>query len=316
MPQLGLIFRVLVASPSDCVQERKIIPEVIAAWNAVHSLSAGAVLEPVMWETHSRPAMGNRPQELLNKQLVQNCDLLVGAFWTRLGTPTGKADSGTVEEIEEFRSASRPVLLYFSSAPVVPESLEREQYEALLKYRDELQQDGLYSRYETHADFRDQFQRHLASTMIDLLKDAKPGAPVVGGEGSKPDPLEEQRRTVQEFRAQFEGFLRRLRAEWSAERDSDPINIDEGKFILDRAAGELIHFRSMITHDGSDLSSTLDDALKRIKALGRHELYMDGGRSFKEFWSLGDGVLEDLGRVPAIINEVLETPDKEGQTEP
>ena len=28
MPQPGLIFRVLVASPGDCAQERKIIPEV------------------------------------------------------------------------------------------------------------------------------------------------------------------------------------------------------------------------------------------------------------------------------------------------
>jgi hypothetical protein len=127
MPQPGLIFRVLVASPGDCAQERKIIPEVIAAWNAVNSLSTAAVIEPVRWETHARPEMGDRPQAIINKQLVRHCDLLIGAFWTRLGTPTGDAESGTAEEIEEFRKAGKPVLLYFSSAPVVPDSLDMEQ---------------------------------------------------------------------------------------------------------------------------------------------------------------------------------------------
>jgi hypothetical protein len=34
---------------------------------------------------------------------VESGDILMGVFWTRLGTPTGKAPSGTVEEIEHFR---------------------------------------------------------------------------------------------------------------------------------------------------------------------------------------------------------------------
>lgn len=89
MAQTGTIFRALVASPSDCAHERKIIPEVIAAWNAVHSLSTAAIIEPVLWESHSRPGMGSRPQEVINQQLVTNCDLVIGAFWTRLSTPTG-----------------------------------------------------------------------------------------------------------------------------------------------------------------------------------------------------------------------------------
>lgn len=94
----------------------------------VHSIDRSTIVEPVLWETHSRPAFGDRPQELLNQQLVKNCDLLIGAFWTRLGTPTGKAESGTAEEIEQFRSEGKPVLLYFSSAPAMPESIDPDQY--------------------------------------------------------------------------------------------------------------------------------------------------------------------------------------------
>lgn len=60
MAQTGTIFRALVASPSDCAHERKIIPEVIAAWNAVHSLSTAAIIEPVLWESHSREWAADR----------------------------------------------------------------------------------------------------------------------------------------------------------------------------------------------------------------------------------------------------------------
>jgi len=59
--------------------------------------------------------MGDRPQAILNKQLGEISNILIGIFWTRLGTHTGQAESGTVEEIEEFMKAGKPVLLYFSN---------------------------------------------------------------------------------------------------------------------------------------------------------------------------------------------------------
>lgn len=119
MPYQATVYRILIASPSDVTSERKAIPDVIGAWNATHSEDYSVVLLPVMWETHSTPEMGDRPQAILNKQLVASCDLLVGAFWTRIGTHTGVSESGTIEEIEEIRKAGKPVLLYFSSQPVV-----------------------------------------------------------------------------------------------------------------------------------------------------------------------------------------------------
>ena len=55
-------------------------------------------LEPVKWG-NACPTRGWRTAAaILNKQLVENCDILIGTFWTRLGTNTGMAESGTVEE--------------------------------------------------------------------------------------------------------------------------------------------------------------------------------------------------------------------------
>ena len=311
MPQQGIIFRALIASPSDCVQERKIIPEVIRAWNAVHSLDRSAIVEPVLWETHSRPAFGDQPQEILNQQLVKSCDLVIGAFWTRLGTPTGKAKSGTAEEIEQFRTEGKPVLLYFSSAPAVPESIDPDQYKALVEYKKGLSSAGLYSVYESLADFRDQLHRHFAGHMIDLIaKFAGLGYEML--DDAIPNNALESSKTHQlaEFISQFESFLRRIEAEWEAERDSNPYNTEDGKYILNSAADEVVHFKSMIREDSSGISQSFGEVLKKLRGLQRHQTYIDGGVSFKAFWDSGNEVLESLRSISDKLNEVLAEPNK------
>src|SRR5438270_8352332 len=40
---------------------------------------------PLRWETHTAPEYGRRPQEVINRQIVDHCDFLVGVFWTRVG---------------------------------------------------------------------------------------------------------------------------------------------------------------------------------------------------------------------------------------
>ena len=60
---------------------------------------------PVGWETHSHPEMNKKtksPQDVINKQVLKDCDVLIGIFWARIGTPTKKHKSGTIEEIYEF----------------------------------------------------------------------------------------------------------------------------------------------------------------------------------------------------------------------
>jgi len=301
MPQQGLIFRILVASPSDCVQERKAVPEIIYSWNAANSLRSAAILEPVLWETHATPAMGDRPQALINKQLVQQCDLLIGVFWTRLGTNTGVAESGTAEEIEEFRKDGKPVLLYFSSAPVIPESIDHEQYQKLIAYKKTLQDQGIVFSYDSVGAFRELLQRHLASTIGDLLAaHGKPSDP-----SSTQEELDEIK-AIKMLKSQFESFLRRFEADWAAERDTEPHGIEDGKYILRDASSEVLSFKSQILKDdGPGLTEILQDALKRLKELGRHELYIDGGVSYREFWEKGDKVLENLKKIPKILEETL-----------
>src|SRR5471030_2439313 len=136
MPYKAKVIKVMIATPSDVAEERRVIRDTVYEWNYVHSEDKDLVLMPVGWESHASPSMGERPQAIINKQVLENCDLLIAAFWTRLGTPTGKASSGTVEEIEEHLKAGKPAMIYFCSKPVALDTVEEKQRKALAKFKE------------------------------------------------------------------------------------------------------------------------------------------------------------------------------------
>jgi hypothetical protein len=166
MPYEARVLKVMIASPGDVSAERQIVRDVLTDWNHMHSEDRGLVLMPIGWETHSAPTMGDRPQAIINKQILGNCDLLVAVFWTRIGSPTGVAVSGTVEEIQEHINAGKPAMIYFSSAPVRPDSVDEKQYAALKEFKQECYNKGLVESYDTLGEFRDKFSRQLTQTII------------------------------------------------------------------------------------------------------------------------------------------------------
>ncbi|MDY0300311.1 MAG: hypothetical protein RBQ99_01870 [Trichlorobacter sp.] len=161
MSYTATTFNVMIASPGDVASERAIIRDVVYEWNAVNSGTRKIVLLPVGWETHSSPEMGAPAQQIINCQVLNKCDLLVGVFWTRIGTPTEKHLSGTVEEIEEHIASGRPAMLYFSSQPVAMDTVDLDQVQRLKEFKQSCQSRGLYEGYDSHAEFKEKFYRHL-----------------------------------------------------------------------------------------------------------------------------------------------------------
>ena len=154
-------FNVMIASPGDVASERSIIRDVIYEWNAVHSNARKIVLLPIGWESHSSPEMGSSPQSIINNQILDKCDLLVGVFWTRIGTATVDFASGTVEEIEKHVNSGKPAMLYFSSQPVAMDTVDLEQVAKLKTFKESCQGRGLYESYDSHSDFKEKFYRQL-----------------------------------------------------------------------------------------------------------------------------------------------------------
>lgn len=164
------VVNVMIASPSDVATERQNIRDIVNGWNAIHAQDRQLVLLPWAWETHASPLMGNRPQAIINKQLLKQCDLLVAVFWTRLGSPTGEATSGTVEEINEHLAAGKPAMIYFSEAPVRLDSVDDAQYAALREFRDDCKKRGLIETYSSIEEFREKFTRQLTQTVLREFK--------------------------------------------------------------------------------------------------------------------------------------------------
>jgi hypothetical protein len=164
------VVRVLIASPGDTGQARLLLRDVIQDLNSLNAEDAQVMLLPVMWERDATPEMGDRPQGIINRQLVDASDVLIGTFWTRLGTPTSEAESGTVEEIERFIRAGKPVLIYFSQEPVVPNSIDAKEYERLNAFRENLKARGLFDGYSTPEELWRKSSAALTRTIRQRFK--------------------------------------------------------------------------------------------------------------------------------------------------
>jgi hypothetical protein len=198
-----------------------VVERVILDWNASHLESMGVMLHPVRWESHAYPASGDRPQAILNKQIVESGDVLIGIFGYRLGTPTGKALSGTIEEIEEFRKAGKYVALYFSSADV-PRSADRNQLEALEAYKKERQKDTLHFEFEDAPNLRAHLTRQLPKIVDEVRRKLKePSLPVIQvGSASSDDSAPTSRVSLREFRGPHIELL---------DVETRPIHLDESE---------------------------------------------------------------------------------------
>jgi nucleoside 2-deoxyribosyltransferase len=172
------VYRVLIASPSDVLEEREAAVRVMQDWNNLHSDNRRVVVLPLRWETHTAPEYNMRPQEAVNRRIVDDCDLLVGIFWTRLGTPTGEADSGTLEEIERVAKAGKPVMLYFSHVPVDPNQVDLDQMEKLKNFKERISPNALVETFGSSLNFRDKFANQLELKIRDLQKADNIGQPL------------------------------------------------------------------------------------------------------------------------------------------
>lgn len=153
---------VLVASPSDTVEERGSVAAELNRWNAARSQRERVCLVPWLYERNAVPLMGGSPQSIINAQAVDRADVVVAIFDTRLGTRTAAAVSGTAEEIDRAVEAGKRVHVYFSSEDIKRESFDADQFKALDKFRRSLEPRGLLGRYDS--------PEHLAQLVRDALE--------------------------------------------------------------------------------------------------------------------------------------------------
>ncbi|MCG2572990.1 DUF4062 domain-containing protein [Acinetobacter sp. ME22] len=166
MAHQAIILNVMIASPSDVAEERQLVRDAIYEWNTIHSKQFGIMLNPIGWETHVAPQMGGRAQEIINKQILENSDILIGIFWTRLGTSTGEYVSGTVEEITKHVEKEKLASIYISQK-AYPNNINVEQLQLLRQQTTTWMDQGLLDFYDNHIDFKQKIKNHLTLHLQD-----------------------------------------------------------------------------------------------------------------------------------------------------
>src|SRR6266545_3231019 len=172
------ILRIVVASPSDVQAERDLLPDIIEELNRGIAGERGLRLELSRWETDAYPGFHpGGPQGLIDPILkITECDLLIGIFWKRFGTPTPDGKTGTEHEFwtayETWKEKGRPqIMVYFSQTPHTPKSRsETDQWGQVLEFQYNFPKDGFWWPYSDKVQFEKLVRNHLTSYIRSLPK--------------------------------------------------------------------------------------------------------------------------------------------------
>ncbi len=157
------VYHIMIGAPSDIKEEVDIVKKVVNKWNDLNSEKEKIVLIPKHWASSTYPTAGARPQASINKQIVDKSDLLICIFGARLGEPTGKALSGSIEEIDEHIKAEKPVMVFFKKSGSY--DIDPAQLQKVKDYRESIQNNVLWVDYRDSEEFaniiRDKIQLFL-----------------------------------------------------------------------------------------------------------------------------------------------------------
>ena len=114
MSRVVMEYKILVSCPSDIKKEKELIKKEIEDFNRINSYENNIIFRFEDWEIGTYSSMGRSPQEEINWQLVDECDMAVAIFWNRVGEKTENEISGTIEEIERLLELNKQIFLFFS----------------------------------------------------------------------------------------------------------------------------------------------------------------------------------------------------------
>lgn len=170
MPQNVTQYSLLISCPGDIDNEIDLINKAVEEFNNSYTDTIGISIRTKYWKKNSYAESGDKPQNLLNKQFVEDCDAAVALLWTRFGTPTDKYGSGTEEEIELMLSVGKQVFMYFSDKPISPSVAMKnaEEYTKVTEFREKYKDRGIYYSYSSDEEFAKLIFAHLSRCFLSV----------------------------------------------------------------------------------------------------------------------------------------------------
>ena len=200
MPRDIRVYDLFVSSPSDVAEERESVAQAALSLSQNLERQWGLRINPIRWESHAWPGFGEDPQDVINQQLPEQYDIFIGILWARIGTPTKRAGSGTVEEFErayeqwKADKSSIHLMLYFKTADIPHDQIDGEQFEKVREFKRSVVKRGCrYQDFKSTNEFYRLVWNHLNSLAYQHLASTSPKIPQTGivGDGETPNSPKE-----------------------------------------------------------------------------------------------------------------------------
>ena len=162
-------IRIVLSSPSDVEDEHRVVEEIINELNKGAASISNVFFELTRWKTDAFPGFHKEgPQGLIDPILaINNCDILIGIFWKKFGTPTKGSLSGTEHEFfnayKSWKKSEQPqIMMYFKESKVhLDTSEDVTQYLRVKQFKEKFPKEGLFWTFTNISEFERLLRNHL-----------------------------------------------------------------------------------------------------------------------------------------------------------
>lgn len=160
-------INLFISCPGDIIDELNSIEVIVKEINKTFGNISNFSIQIIHWNEDTYTDVGADGQDIINKQIVY--DILVGILWMKLGTPTKRDKSGTVEEINRaIENPEKQQLIYFKTAtPSNLNTINTAELNDVMSFKKELSDKLLYKEFEDIEKFETLFRINLCA----LIKD-------------------------------------------------------------------------------------------------------------------------------------------------
>lgn len=164
-------INLFISCPGDIKDELNSIEVIVKEFNKTFGEISNFVIQIVHWNEDTYTDIGEDGQEIINNQI--DYDILIGILWMKLGTPTKRDKSGTVEEINRaIKNPEKQQLVYFKTAtPNNLNSINTSELNDIMLFKKELSNKLLYKEFESIDKFETLFRLNLSNLIKDKFID-------------------------------------------------------------------------------------------------------------------------------------------------
>ena len=161
MSYQATVLSIIIAAPGDTKSATRVIFKAIRNWNAKNAKKHGLILQPEKFDVISITDKKGAAQKKEIEKLLNECDILAGAFWTRTGKTSNNKKIGFDNILDEHLSSAKPAMLFFSTHPVLDDSANAKQYKKFKEFKEKCKSENLFETYDDIDELKDKVKAGL-----------------------------------------------------------------------------------------------------------------------------------------------------------